>query len=91
MKPYRSQAFWTLTLLKDDFVWPGGYPLVAIMGDGEMICPGCARKNHEQILDAESRHDSWHLVGAEPYWEGPTRNCAHCNRPIESAYGDPDA
>jgi hypothetical protein len=43
-----------------------------------------------EIAGADSRWDSWRIEGAEILWEGPSEPCAHCARPVETAYGDPE-
>lgn len=70
--------------------WPGAYPIVYIMGDGEVLCPDCANGENgsEASEDAEDR--DWRIEGAEVHWEGPPLTCVHCNAEIASAYGDPD-
>jgi len=70
------------------FAWPGGYPVYAIMDDGEYLCFDCVRDNSE--VHEGNQADGWRFEGADIYWEGPTMTCAHCNKELESAYGDPD-
>jgi hypothetical protein len=87
---YRLLAERALADIAPKFAWPGGYPIVAFMEDGEIMCPECCAKNRDAILEAE-RRDSWRIAGADIFWEGPPVNCCNCNREIESAYGDPEA
>lgn len=80
------------------YAWPGGYPVVAVMADGESLCPSCVRKELRSILSAgkESRETigaydhSWLLAGAQVNWEDDMLYCAHCNARIESAYANPE-
>lgn len=73
--------------------WPGGYPIIYLMEDGEVICPDCANLDDAYAEEDPSPEDpdpQWHIVGSDVYWEGPDLHCANCNKPIESAYGDPE-
>lgn len=71
------------------FAWPGGYPISYWTGDGGLLCPTCANSTECRNADPESDGD-WDLEGGDVYWEGPPGQCDNCNKPIESAYGDPD-
>ena len=71
------------------WAWPGGYPIIAIMDGGEVLCFACIKG--EASVHEGGDADGWRFEGAEVYWEGAPMNCAHCNAVIESAYGDPDA
>lgn len=75
------------------FVWPGGYPLLAIMEDGENLCIPCLHREFRSIVRATLRGywREWVLAGVDVYWEGPPVQCAHCGTTVESAYGDPNA
>lgn len=78
------------------FAWPGGYPIVYYSADMAEFCPACANGENgsrccDPTLDIECPDDDqWRLVAADIYFEGPTIQCAHCNKDIESAYGDPN-
>ena len=74
------------------YAWPGGYPIVYILADGETLCPKCANGENGSIAYVgESpdgmEDDQWKIVGQEVHWEGPAFHCAHCSAEIESAYG----
>jgi len=74
------------------WAWPGGYEIVYYTADGGTLCFQCARReNGSEASENPSADKQWRLVAAEVYWEGPALNCDHCNREIESAYGDPEA
>lgn len=75
------------SLYLPSFAWPGGYPLVYVCRDGEVVCADCAVEN---IVYGEWSHSD-DVLGADVFYEGPPEYCANCNREIESAYGDPDA
>ena len=68
----------------DFWAWPGGYRILYLCADGETVCAKCAN---------ERKPDEWQ--GQEPVdayidWEGPGTHCAHCNKFMESEYGDPE-
>lgn len=56
----------------------GGYPLIYFNRQDEILCASCAT---EQVDD---------IKHVRTYDEGATLNCTNCNKPIESAYGDPE-
>lgn len=75
--------------IRQPYAWPGGYPLVLVLSDGETLCATCARAEYRQISNA-TRHnlrDGWRAAGVEVHWEGEPEICAHCGRETESAYG----
>ena len=61
------------------FAWPGGYTLIYLTDDGDILDATCAS---EYIDD---------VVGYDTYDEGPTIFCDNCGRSIESSYGDPES
>ena len=72
----------------DAYAWPGGYPVYAVMADGEALCPRCARENIRLIL-ADTRGETrfgWHFATSGINWEDSDLYCAHCGNPIEAAY-----
>lgn len=75
--------------IRQKYAWPGGYPLVLIMDDGECLCMGCAQKEWKNIYQSTKNHerDGWQAAGVEINWENPDGSlCAHCNNVLESAY-----
>ena len=79
--------------IRQPVAWPGGYPKVAIMADGECLCATCAKANYKQVsrdTRARGRHDGWAVEGVQIHWEGEPLECAHCQTQIESAYGVPE-
>jgi hypothetical protein len=76
---------------RNKYSWPGGYPLFLLMGDGEAVCPGCAKREFRSIC----RHTiqpaygrDWQCVAVDVNWEDGDMRCAHCYATIESAYGE---
>ena len=76
------------------FAWPGGYQCALLMADGECIDAQAAREHYALIRramrDCDARSD-WLPVAVFIHWEGAPLICAHSNRQIPSAYGEPDA
>lgn len=79
--------------IRHPYAWPGGYPVYVILSDGERLHAQCARENYRQISQATrtNARDGWQAAGADVFWEGAPDICPHCNKELESAYGDPDA
>lgn len=76
--------------LQEKYAWPGGYPLFAIMSDGEGMCVDCALKEWRYIYSSTKEHswDGWRLEGVAVNWEDADMVCCHCGKEIESAYGE---
>ena len=74
-------------LAREPYVWPGGYPLFAVMDDGGAVCKRCATEERESIA-LTNGHDGWCVVGLEVNWEDVELVCECCGRGIESAYGN---
>ena len=73
------------------YAWPGGYPLFAWFNDGDVCCKECAKSEFRQIIADTKADDNcgWNIKGVDVNWEQPDLYCAHCDQPIESAYGVP--
>ena len=71
-------------LIKHAF--PGGYSIRYLMEDGATLCADCT--NGDATWD--NNDPQWRIHAQYIYWEGPTKNCAHCNGEMPSEYGDPD-
>jgi hypothetical protein len=67
--------------------WPGGYPLLYHAADGFVFCPACAN----EVLADDGYDAADKPVVGDVFYEGPSEQCEHCGKEIESAYGDPDA
>ena len=77
--------------IREPYAWPGGYPKVLYMADGEAMCAECARKNYRQISSVTRSgawRDDWFASGVTIHWEGAPLHCSNCNCSIESAYGE---
>lgn len=73
------------------FAWPGGYPKYLVMTDGGCLCPACVRSEFALIARADRTGcgiSGWEPAAADINWEDESLFCDHCNKQIESAYGD---
>ena len=73
--------------VRQRYAWPGGYPMILVMRDGEALCYCCARDNVRQIL-RDTRRDSrsgWAAEGVDINYEGESF-CANCSERLETAY-----
>jgi hypothetical protein len=79
--------------IREPYAWPGGYPKILVMADGECLCPKCARANFRAIVAATKAglRDGWKADGVGIHWEGAPVYCAQCNVATLSAYGRPGA
>ncbi len=78
---------------REPFAFPGGYPRLLVMSDGECLCHICARGNY-RLISAATRHPrsdrGWEVAAVDIHWEGAPESCTHCGAQIDSAYGEPD-
>jgi hypothetical protein len=86
----------------DAYAWPGGYPLYYLTEDCAALCPECVNREIDLIDQAKphlvqwsngrtwmrSDDPKWNIVAVMVNWEDASMYCDHCNRPIESAYGE---
>ena len=75
--------------IRDEYAWPGGYPLFLVTSDGAALCIDCGKKEYRNIVRS-IRHnvsDGWKVEAAAVNWEDTELCCDHCNKKIESAYG----
>jgi len=72
------------------YAWPGGYPVLYVMGDGGTLCPECANgKNGSEASASTDTPADWRIDAFFIHYEGPADYCDHCGKATESAYGDP--
>lgn len=76
--------------IRAPYAFPGGYPLVLIMRDGDTVCSQCARGNYRSISNATRNNlrDGWAAAGVRVHWEGAPEVCANCGKETEAAYGE---
>lgn len=79
----------TINKLRDDnegklpaYAWPGGYQMIYIDENNDILCPDCANKPEDEYTVK--------IVQWDIFYEGAPEECADCGKMIESAYGDPD-
>jgi hypothetical protein len=78
------------SFIRSPYAWAGGYPLYAVMGDGEPLCKVCAPKEYKRIVrdTMEGFDRSFQVIGVDVNYEDSEMYCCHCNEKIESAYAD---
>jgi hypothetical protein len=73
----------------ESFAWPGGYPVFFMCEDNGVLCPACVNENRKLIDVAERDQDKqWNVVATGINYEDDSLYCDHCNKQIESAYGE---
>lgn len=80
-------------LREGQYSWPGGYPKVFFMRDGEALSYQAAHENFREICRAhlaKDRCSDWAIAAYDVHWEGEPLICVHSGRKIESAYGPVD-
>jgi hypothetical protein len=71
----------------------GSYPLIYLTRKMDVLCSDCATTDYFEWLYSLNTCDGWQHDPPTEYgihWEGSPEVCESCNKPIESAYGDPD-
>lgn len=80
------------TLRNGPYAWPGGYPIVLYLEDGEPCTFKAVLGDWRRVVsDMLDGFGEWRVVGCDIYYEGPPLICAISGDLIESAYGDPEA
>ena len=92
-KPYAKHVKEQLNTVKrfvrEHYAWPGGYELVAITNDGELLCHECVKQNIRSVFwDIFNRCDTgWQItsigmeaVSADACDDEYKSYCAHCAR-----------
>ena len=76
--------------IRDEYAWPGGYPLFLVTSDGAALSINAARQEWRRIVQAHLWGDvasGWHIAGPDVTGEDSELECAHTGAKIESAYG----
>lgn len=76
------------------YAFPGGYPIFYVTKDSGILCPDCVNANLGQCLgetEGGSEYKQWQLAGYDINYEDNSLYCDHCNKKIESAYGEDDS
>lgn len=78
--------------VRQPYAWPGGYEIVFVTDDGEILCHDCVRSNWRGVLDSTKHdiNDGWRIVRmiaeavsadcAREVDESLVSYCAHCNK-----------
>ena len=81
--------------VRSAYAWPGGYPKVAIMADGNCLCHACVVRNARRIVRSTAAlhaySDGWTVLAVDVNWEDADLLCAECSTRIESAYAEDEA
>jgi hypothetical protein len=75
---------------RNPYAWPGGYPTYFLCDDGAALCHACLSKERRNIIHSvhHKQNDGWRVVALDINYEDSDLTCAHCDKQIESAYGD---
>ncbi|CAM3560216.1 hypothetical protein PAHA111176_08185 [Parendozoicomonas haliclonae] len=78
------------TLRAGQFAWPGGYPLYLVTRSGDGLHFDCVKENfYQAVWDIRNGTDTgWKVELTTTNYECNHLTCAHCNKPIEAAYGE---
>lgn len=69
---------------REQYTFPGGYELIAITFDGELLCSDCVRVNYKECLhDTKHKwHTSFEIVDVVSESELEDVFCDHCYKAI---------
>jgi len=70
----------------DKYAWPGAYPIMYLMNDGELLCADCVNDPSNPVHFGGD-NDGWRIESVYVHYEGGPEFCAHCGDTTESAYG----
>jgi hypothetical protein len=85
-------------IIREPYVFPGGYPTYLITTDGGCICKDCAKTEFKTLMrstlqksrDASWPDDGWQVYAVDVNYESELY-CDHCSAEIESAYGNEES
>ena len=72
------------SIIREPYAWPGGYARLAVMNDGELVCPTCLETEFRNVFHSTrgTYGDGWQVVGSTSTAEmnhPEDEYCAHCN------------
>ena len=76
-------------IIRNPYVWPGGYERLIVTNDGGLICSKCCKSEFKNMLHSTllSYRDGWQVESAcyeaispESTTEGYINTCCHCNK-----------
>lgn len=72
-------------IARNPYAWPGGYDIIGVCGDGEMLCAKCIRDNYKLVM-AATRYDAaqgwdiaWYMTAD---WVEESTLCCNCYREL---------
>jgi len=73
-----------LYIARVQFAFPGGYELIAITGDGGLLCSRCVRDNYKLILRStyDGYEKQWVVNNVITECELENNHCDHCYKPL---------
>ena len=78
--------------IRNPYAFPGGYALLFLLADGEVITPETARQNYAEIVaDFRDNSGQWKIVAVFVNWEDGDLYDAHTNDKIPAEYEICDA
>lgn len=79
--------------VRHPYAWPGGYEIVFVTNDGEILCHDCVKSNWREVLTSTKQeiNDGWRIVGfmneavdvestREMAGDDYISYCAHCKK-----------
>ena len=85
---FDSKRHSVFTIARHKYFWPGGSLMLAVMDDGECLCPDCVKENAALIarsIREPQYRTGWGFEGvqsAEMLDSESPEYCAHCNRDL---------
>lgn len=64
---------------------PGGYALLAVLEDGELLCEACLR-NPDNPVHPGDYGDGWGVCGFITNESADDEQCAHCHKNLEASH-----
>lgn len=73
-------------IAKEQFTFPGGYEMIAVMKDGGLVCSGCVQDNYKLILQStkDGYNDDWVVYGVttSDMLDGSGIQCDNCYKEL---------
>ena len=74
--------------IRNPYVWPGGYPICALMADGDILCIDALRENYRLVAYdmVHGVQHGWRVLSVVVNWRDPGLTCSQTGARIEAAY-----
>lgn len=72
-------------VIRVKYAFPGGYPIVLVVDDGETLCADCVATNFREIRSAakDKRNDGWRPCFCTVYEQDEEPEyCGHCGKDL---------